>query len=208
MFGIILWLKAHKGVFYTLCFGTALGIATGVLFVKQLKKVEDQGWFMLFLAQQYAFQGPQDQAHSILTNLENKYQNSAIGDFAFLFHGNFFTQEKNWQQAMERYQTVISRKKAKNLLPLASLGLAKCHEALGQFDQAKAQYQSFINSYTDHYAAPEAYAGLARMAELTGSAQESKETFEKLRVLYPDTLWAHQAELKLKLLAASIKKPN
>ena len=201
MLRIIFWLKAHRGVFYTLCFMAILAIGTSVLFVKQLKKVEDRGWFMLFLAQQYALQGPQDQAHSILNELENKYHKSVIGDFAYLFHANFFTQEKNWQQAMDRYQTVISRKKAKNLLPLASVGLAKCYEALGKPDQAKAQYQSFINSYPDHFAAPEAYEGLARMAEVTGNAQESKETLEKLRVLYPDTLWAHQAELRLKLLA-------
>ncbi|MBI4669291.1 MAG: tetratricopeptide repeat protein [Elusimicrobia bacterium] len=194
------WIKTHKGIAITSSFIIFLGIALGSAFIIQMKQLEDRGWEILSVGQFLAMQGQAQEAHRYFNELESRYSRTKLGDFSLLLHGTLFAREANWPEALNRYQSILTGKKTKPLMPLASIGLARAYEVTGKTDLAKTELQNFLNQYPDHFAMPQAYEGLARLFSMSGEKDKAKQYLERLRVLYPETIWAKRAEATLRLL--------
>lgn len=187
----------------TIALVLVLGAGLATVFVKQMKRVADEGWTMLSVAQSLAASGRANEALQALTQVESRYGNSKITDFALTQQANLYIRGNIPAQAIEAYQKVLNRGKVQELIPIAQLGLGKAYEASAELDKAQQQYQTFLNSYPEHFSAPEAYEGMARVSEMKGDLGKAKENLERLRALYPDTIWAKHATEKLKSLASS-----
>jgi TolA-binding protein len=84
----------------------------------------------------------------------------------------------------------------------ASLNLITCKMAKGQYADAHRLYGEFAQMHADSYLTPAALMGQARCLESLGQLEEAQIAYEDVIVNYPNTVWANDADFKLKAVLA------
>jgi TolA-binding protein len=87
----------------------------------------------------------------------------------------------------------------------AALNLITCKMAKGQYADAHRLYGEFAQTHADSYLTPAARMGQARCLESLGQLDEAQIAYEDVIVNYPNTVWANDAEFKLRAVLA--RKP-
>ena len=84
----------------------------------------------------------------------------------------------------------------------AALNLITCKMAKGQYADAHRLYGEFSQAHADSYLIPSARMGQAYCLESLGQLDEAQMAYEDVIGNYPNTVWANEAEFKLRGLPA------
>jgi predicted negative regulator of RcsB-dependent stress response len=118
-----------------------------------------------------------------LESLVNDYGSWKIGNAARLRLAKSYYDSEKYEEALEVYQTCISKGAPAGFEEVAVLGRAICLEALGaeRLDEATKAYTEFIAKYSTHFLVTQAKMGQARVLALKGKKDEAAKLLETLK---------------------------
>lgn len=109
-------------------------------------------------------------------------------------------QEEKYEEAIKNV-TYILNSQDKNVASAAQKILADCYYKLGRYKEAAVEYLRVLYLYPDNIElCAEAQYRIGECAEKLKLYDEAKKAYTNSKMKYPSTLWAQEAELKLKQL--------
>ena len=121
---------------------------------------------------------------SSLEELESvvaKYGSTKAGNAARLRLAKAYYDASNYEEALNVYNTCLSKGAPNGFVEIAKLGQAHALEGLKRFDEALAAYEAFDKDFSGHFLQPQAKMGIARIYTLQGKKDEAKKLLENLK---------------------------
>jgi len=107
-------------------------------------------------------------------------------------------QKNNFDEAIKNFSYVINTKD-KDLQASAQKMLAECYYNLGKYKEAAVEYLKVVYLYPDKIdLSSEAQYMVGVCAEKMKLYDEAKKAYKNSKEKYPNTLWAQEAEIRLK----------
>ena len=172
-------------------------IILGSFFSLRYSQINKAAWKELFMAKQQARVGQIDLANKSLAKIETGFSNTTAAGYAFLLQGDILFATQKYEAAVTAYQKASDFAKPETIVPVALSNIGKTQEAKKDFNNAIVSYKSFLERYPEHFLAPEAHFSIATIYEMQNKKNEAKSAYEKIALLYPQTLWAESAKVKL-----------
>jgi len=118
-----------------------------------------------------------------LESLVNDYGTWKVGNAARLRLAKSHYDSEKYEEALEAYETCISKGAPAGFEEVAVLGRAICLEALGveRLDDAMKAYTDFIAKYPAHFLVTQAKMGQSRILALKGKKDEAAQMLETLK---------------------------
>lgn len=121
---------------------------------------------------------------SSLEDLESvvaKYGSTKAGNAARLRLAKAYFDASRYEEALNAYDTCLSKGAPTGFAEIAKLGRAHALEGLKKLDDALAAYQAFDKESAGHFLQPQAQMGIARVYALQGKKDEAKKLLENLK---------------------------
>lgn len=116
-----------------------------------------------------------------LETLVNNYGSWKIGNTARLRLAKSYYDAGRYENALEMYDTCISKGAPAGFAEVAVMGRAVCFEALARLDKAAEAYEAFQKGNPGHFLVMQAQLGQARVLALQGKKDEAKKMLETLK---------------------------
>ncbi len=138
----------------------------------------------------------------------NKFENilltlypDAEDTYEYLFEtAQKFELEKNYEEAIKRYSSVINSKDIERQ-SMSQKSLADCYYNLGRYKEASVEYLKMVYMYPQYKnLCAEAQYMVGVCCEKLKLTDEAKKAYNSSRQNFPGTLWAQEAEQRLKIL--------
>lgn len=145
------------------------------------------------------------QASSVedLESVIAKYGSTKAGNAARLRLAKAYFDASNYEEALNAYNTCLSKGAPDGFAEIAKLGRAHALEALNRLDEALASYQAFEKEFPNHFLVTQAKMGIARVYTLQGKKDEALKLIENLKAQKTDnSTW----EMAVANLEAVIKR--
>jgi len=110
-----------------------------------------------------------------------KYGATKAGNAARLRLAKAYFDASNYEEALNVYETCLSKGAPAGFAEIAQLGRAHALEALNRLDEALAAYQAFDKNSAQHFLQPQAQMGIARILTLQGKKDDAKKLLENLK---------------------------
>jgi len=122
-----------------------------------------------------------------LESVVAKYGSTKAGNAARLRLGKAYYDASKYEEALNTYDTCLSRGAPKGFAEIAQMG--RCHtlEGLNRLDEALAAYEAFSKASADHFLYPQAQMGIVRIYTLKGKKDEAKKLLENLTAQKSDS---------------------
>ncbi|MGI6432939.1 MAG: tetratricopeptide repeat protein [Sphaerochaetaceae bacterium] len=110
-------------------------------------------------------------------------------------------EQKDYQQALQYFETIVHNGKSTYLSSLALFNAAVVHEELGDEDAALEQYQTIYDTWgTEGAESAKALFNVARIQEERGNLDLAKALFQQLADDFPASEYAKLAQTKVVVL--------
>ncbi len=137
------------------------------------------GWCYLKLGKYELSAQNFDQALKLAT------EKGLLSDDVYLGQANLYTETKEFQKALQAYQTLVDNFPTSSRLPECLLGKANAYYALGDYDNAVKTYRTIVNKYGDDknqkQILEKTYFGLAWSYLKAGSVDLALDTFKTIK---------------------------
>jgi len=110
-----------------------------------------------------------------------QYGSLKAGNAARLRLAKAYYDASKYEEALNAYETCISKGAPQGFAEIADLGRAHALEGLNRLDDALAAYQAFEKASAGHCLQPQAQMGVARIYTLQGKKDEAKKLLETLK---------------------------
>jgi len=149
----------------------------------------------------------EDERIEKLINL-NKGFNVVIKDFpnsksaskSYYFIANSLYKEKNYIEAIDKYQKGHSLNPKFYISPYCLFGKASSYEQLEEYSKAVEIYKKIINNYKNDFVVPTAMFNLAQIYEKENKYEMSKDEYSKIISSYGWSGWKELSEKRLLLI--------
>ena len=110
-----------------------------------------------------------------------QYGSIKAGNAARLRLAKAYFDASKYEEALNAYDTCLSKGAPKGFEEIAQLGRAHALEGLSRLDEALAAYQAFDKASAGHFLQPQAQMGIARIYAMQGKKDEAKKLLETLK---------------------------
>lgn len=115
---------------------------------------------------------------------------------AAFFLGDIYLKLHDYQKAIKSFQSYIDKYRRDELLTSSALiGIAACHEQLGQYAQAGEFYMKSAEDFPEFFAAPEALMNAGRSYFSAGEVDKAIEAYQMLIDNYPESRYHDEAKM-------------
>jgi tetratricopeptide (TPR) repeat protein len=132
-----------------------------------------------------------------LEALVHNYRFWKVGNTARLRLAKSYYDASKYEDALNAYDTCISKGAPVGFAEVAAMGRAVCFEALNRLDEAMEAYESFVKDNPAHFLVTQAQMGQARVLTLQGKKDEAKKLLETLKAEKNDDPMAEMAIVQL-----------
>ena len=137
-----------------------------------------------------------------LQQVVDKYPDSPAAAQALLFIGGKFSQDKQWDKAINAYTKFLQSFPKHEFAPNALMGLGIVYESKGELDFAAAQYKKVYEEFPQSYRAAEARLALGQVYERKGMKAQAKQIYDSIPAAHPQSVWRNFATEQAKRLEA------
>lgn len=191
------FIKNNQTTIFTVL-GFTIGIIILVVFIyTRIQIVNANSSDKLTMATQYIAQTQIEQGINMLDDIITNYPNTPSAYRAMLMKANYLYSQKEYEQAKELAQTVISKAKPDTVKPLAYPLLIAIFDNLQNTEAAIETSKTFIEKYNGNFLVPSVMENLARLYETVNNIEESKKVYEQIINSFPDTAYAQRAKSKI-----------
>ncbi|MEI7901409.1 MAG: tetratricopeptide repeat protein [bacterium] len=110
-----------------------------------------------------------------------QYGSIKAGNAARLRLAKAYYDASKYEDALNVYDTCLSKGAPKGFEEIAQVGRAHVLEGLNRLDEALAAYQAFDKASAGHYLQPQVQMGIARIYAMQGKKDEAKKLLETLK---------------------------
>lgn len=132
--------------------------------------------------------------------LSEDYSFIHVGKIAQAYIGNCYYHLGRYEDAIQAYQLVLSRRIPKLLAASVQMSIGYSYLNKGEFQSALNTFEKVITNYPDSHLVPAANLQMAICYERLDNIPKAKEIYEKLVKTYPNTTWEEEAEARLTAL--------
>ena len=194
---IINFIKNNQTTVFTVI-GFTIGIVLLVVFIyTRIQIINANSSDKLAMATQYIAQTQIEQGINMLDDVIKNYSNTPSAYRAMLMKANYLYAQKEYEQAKELAEEVISEAKPDTVRPLAYPLLIAILDNLQNTEEAIETSKRFIEKYKNNFLVPSVMENLARLYEVANNVEESKKVYEQIVNSFPDTVYAQRAKSKL-----------
>jgi tetratricopeptide (TPR) repeat protein len=116
-----------------------------------------------------------------LADVVATYDSMKIGNAARVRLAKAYYNVARYEEALDTYETCLSRGAPEGFAEVAQLGRAHALEAMNSLDEASAAYRKFAEANPKHFLAWQSQMGLARVLTLQGKKDDARNVLEILK---------------------------
>lgn len=197
--------KNFKGILWTVAAVLLMGAVIAVFGIRENRQNDQASALEAEANRRYSAVGS---APGILEGLEygkalalyreiaEKYSGTRSAPIAEFYMGNAYRHLRQWDKAVESYETFIRNHSGHPLLPFVQLSLGYTHLEKGDFQKAVAAFQSAAELKSSSVAA-QAIFEIGRSYEFSNNPSAAREKYEALRKSHPTSPWAQEAAVRI-----------
>ncbi len=125
-----------------------------------------------------------------------QHAGTAAADRALLFAADRLFAEGKHAEARTRFEKVLAAKTTGPTAAVAAIGIAACHEALGEADKAVAAYEQVVSLHGSSPEVHQARLALGLLHEQKGRNDQALRLYDEVLRAKPLTVWRMEAEMR------------